>query len=94
MRPDSAQALRWDEATANTRCRGAPERVIVDHVLAISVIAALPSSERAAASRRIRELMTTYPALRGCDTVRSPVSNTRRRLPDGRNRHFGRTRAD
>lgn len=51
---------------------GPPERVIVDHVLSISFIAALPDAERAAVGARMRRLIATHPMLRGRSAVRFP----------------------
>jgi len=51
---------------------GTPEEVIVDRILSVSFIAALPAGEKADVARRLRELITEHPALRGRETVAFP----------------------
>ncbi len=43
---------------------GTPDEVIVDRVMCVSFIAALPASDRAQVERQLRELIATHPALR------------------------------
>lgn len=72
------------ETTWPHAAEGPPERVILDHVLSISFIAALPPAERTVVTQRVRELITTHPALRGRETVRFPFQTrafVSRRLP-------------
>ena len=53
---------------------GPPEQVIVDRVMSISFIAALPQSEHDAVRARLHDLIATDPALRGRDEVSFPYS--------------------
>jgi SAM-dependent methyltransferase len=51
---------------------GSPEAVIVDRVLSVSFIAALPDREREAVAVRLRTLISAHPALAGCERVAFP----------------------
>lgn len=51
---------------------GAPERVIVDRVLSISFIAALPDAERASVAAQVRDLINSTPSLAGQPEVTFP----------------------
>ena len=53
---------------------GPPEQVIVDRVMSVSFIAALPELEQDAVRARLHHVMATDPALRGRDEVSSPYS--------------------
>lgn len=46
--------------------------MILDRILSVSFIAALPADEKARVAQRVRELIDTHPALRGRDVVRFP----------------------
>jgi SAM-dependent methyltransferase len=52
--------------------RGMPDEVIVDRVMCVSFIAALPAADRAQVERRLREVIATHPALRGRADVAFP----------------------
>jgi SAM-dependent methyltransferase len=52
--------------------RGAPEQVIVDRVLSVSFIAALPDPERAKVHAALTELIATHPALAGQAEIALP----------------------
>ena len=54
--------------------RGAPETVIVDRVLSISFIAALPDTEREAVIARLRTLIATDPAISGKTEIAVPYT--------------------
>lgn len=54
--------------------RGAPETVIVDRVLSISFIAALPDTEREAVMARLRTLIATDPAISGKTEIAVPYT--------------------
>lgn len=51
---------------------GPPERVIVDRILSVSFIAALPAEQSEQIASRLRELIATEPALRGKEEVTFP----------------------
>jgi SAM-dependent methyltransferase len=51
---------------------GTPQEVIVDRVLSVSFIAALPAHEKAGVAAQLRELIASHPALRGRDTIAFP----------------------
>ena len=51
---------------------GSPERVIVDRVLSVSFIAALPAAERVVVEGRLRELIAHEPVLAGREVVAVP----------------------
>jgi SAM-dependent methyltransferase len=51
---------------------GAADRVIVDRILSVSFIAALPPADQAALAAKIRTLIATTPGLAGRDTVTFP----------------------
>lgn len=51
---------------------GPPEDVVVDRILSISFIAALPPERRAEVAEAVRALIARYPALRGRDVVSFP----------------------
>ncbi|HEY6452850.1 MAG TPA: class I SAM-dependent methyltransferase [Steroidobacteraceae bacterium] len=51
---------------------GPPQTVIVDRVLSVSFIAALPPERQQALSAQLRELITTHPDLRGRDRIAFP----------------------
>jgi SAM-dependent methyltransferase len=51
---------------------GSPETVIVDRVLSVSFIAALPDRERQAVAARLRALIGAHAALAGCERVAFP----------------------
>ena len=51
---------------------GPPEQVIVDRVMSVSFIAALPASEQARVRAQIEALIESHPALRGQAVVRFP----------------------
>ena len=53
---------------------GPPEQVIVERVMSVSFIAALPQSEQDAVRARLHDLIATDPALRGRDVVSAPYS--------------------
>ena len=52
--------------------RGTPDEVIVDRVMCVSFIAALPAPERAQVERQLREVIATHPVLRGRAEVAFP----------------------
>ena len=54
--------------------RGAPETVIVDRVLSISFIAALPDTEREAVMARLRTLIATDPEISGKTEIAVPYT--------------------
>jgi SAM-dependent methyltransferase len=54
------------------RHEGSADAVIVDRVMCISFIAALPAAGRAQVERRVREMIATHPALRGRASVAFP----------------------
>jgi hypothetical protein len=54
------------------RHTGEVEAVIVDRILSVSFIAALPEAERARVERRIRRLLETHSDLRGRSRVSFP----------------------
>lgn len=51
---------------------GPPARVIVDHFMSISFVAALPPEQRLAVRQRIEAVVARHPALRGRETVDFP----------------------
>ena len=51
---------------------GTPQQVILDRVLSVSFIAALPPHEKAGVAAQLRELIASHPALRGRDTIAFP----------------------
>lgn len=51
---------------------GSPEHVVVDRVLSVSFIAALPESERKQVEAKVRALIADHPALAGRETVTLP----------------------
>lgn len=51
---------------------GPPAQVIVDRIMSVSFIAALPVQERNHVRLQLEELVATHPGLRGRDTVRFP----------------------
>jgi SAM-dependent methyltransferase len=51
---------------------GTPQEVILDRILSVSFIAALPAHEKAGVAARLRELIASHPALRGRDTIAFP----------------------
>lgn len=51
---------------------GPPDRVIVDRVMSVSFIAALPSAERDAVAERLRAFVAAEPSLRDRATVEMP----------------------
>jgi SAM-dependent methyltransferase len=51
---------------------GPPERVIVDRVLSVSFIAALPVADREQVAAAVRHLITSHPDLAGRDVVTYP----------------------
>lgn len=51
---------------------GPPARVIVDHFMSISFIAALPAAERSGVRQRVEALVASHPALSGRETVDFP----------------------
>ena len=51
---------------------GSPQEVIMDRVLSVSFIAALPAAEKAQVTAQLRNLIDTHPALKGHDTVAFP----------------------
>jgi SAM-dependent methyltransferase len=51
---------------------GPPEQVIVDRVLSVSFIAALPRPQQRIVAARLRDLIATTPSLRGRDEVTVP----------------------
>lgn len=51
---------------------GPPQTVIVDRILSVSFIAALPPPDKAEVAARLRHLIDTHPALKGQQTVRFP----------------------
>lgn len=53
---------------------GPPAQVIVDRVMSVSFIAALPPAEQDAVRARLGDLIATDPALRGCDVVSFPYN--------------------
>ena len=53
---------------------GPPDQVIIDRVLSISFIAALPDAEKAKVRARLDELIATHPALRAQARVRFPYT--------------------
>jgi SAM-dependent methyltransferase len=64
---------------------GPPELVILDRVLSVSFIAALPEQEKARVARKLGELIATHPALRGQKTIALPYRTEAYaciRLPD------------
>ena len=52
--------------------RGPPEQVIVDRVLSISVIAALPIEQQALVASQVRELIARSPELASSSVVTFP----------------------
>jgi hypothetical protein len=51
---------------------GPPERVIIDRILSVSFMAALPADQRAHVTSRLREVIATYPELAGKAEVTFP----------------------
>lgn len=51
---------------------GAPEQVIVERVLSVSFIAALPDHERECVAAQLRSLIATHPLLTGRDRIAFP----------------------
>lgn len=54
--------------------RGSPETVIVDRLLSVSFISALPDAEREKVATRLRELIATEPALSGKPKISVPYT--------------------
>lgn len=52
--------------------RGSAEQVIVDRLMSVSFIAALPAAEQDSVRARLRALAATHPALRGRDVIDFP----------------------
>ncbi|AZF47420.1 class I SAM-dependent methyltransferase [Pseudomonas sp. R2-7-07] len=48
---------------------GSPKEVIMDRILSVSFIAALPPAEKAGVTAQLQQLIDTHPALKGRDTV-------------------------
>ena len=48
---------------------GSPQEVIMDRVLSVSFIAALPDAPKAVVTAQLQALIDTHPALKGRDTV-------------------------
>jgi SAM-dependent methyltransferase len=48
---------------------GSPKEVIMDRILSVSFIAALPAAEKATVTAQLQHLIDTHPALKGRDTV-------------------------
>ena len=64
---------------------GTPRQVIVDRVLSVSFIAALPPSERAEVESRLQALIASHPQLRDRETVAFPyLTHAYRCLRSGR----------
>ncbi|KAF1049240.1 class I SAM-dependent methyltransferase [Xylophilus sp.] len=63
------EVTRWPHAHVGT-----PQQVIVDRVMSVSFIAALPAAENARVRAQIEELAATHPALRGRQEVSFPYS--------------------
>jgi SAM-dependent methyltransferase len=53
---------------------GAPEKVIIDRILSVSFMAALPQAEREKVAAQLREIIATYPELIGKTQVTFPYT--------------------
>jgi len=51
---------------------GTPQEVILDRILSVSFIAALPAREKTGIAAQLRDLIASHPALRGRDAVAFP----------------------